>query len=221
VSVLVSCVALALALILGGYAGRLSTAASLRARAQLAADAAALAAVAESGPYGRASHEAVARRFARSNGARLLRCWCEPGATSVQVRVALGDATAEARAVFDPAALAPAPPAVDAGGLHPLLEDALDRLIGAANGSVWLSSGYRSPERQAVLWREALERYGDPERADDWVARPGDSMHQRGLAADLGGDMAMAVRLIDRLHLPLHRPLPNEPWHFELVSARR
>jgi len=220
-SVLVSCAALALALILGGYAGRLSTAASLQARAQLAADAAALAAVAESGPYGRASQEAVARRFARSNGARLLRCWCEPGATWVQVRVALEGVIAEARAVFDPAALAPAPSAVDAGGLDPALEDALGRLIAAADGSVWLVSGYRSPERQAVLWQEALEKYGDPERADDWVARPGDSMHQRGLAVDLGGDLTMAVRLVDRLHLPLHRPLPNEPWHFELSSARR
>ncbi|MBA2273586.1 MAG: D-alanyl-D-alanine carboxypeptidase family protein [Actinobacteria bacterium] len=105
--------------------------------------------------------------------------------------------------------------------MHPLLEDALDRLMRAADGSVWLNSGYRSPERQAVLWQEALEKYGDPERADDWVARPGDSMHQRGLAADLGGDMALAVQLIDRLHLPLHRPLPNEPWHFELISAHR
>ncbi|MDQ3752144.1 MAG: D-alanyl-D-alanine carboxypeptidase family protein [Actinomycetota bacterium] len=230
-SLVVSCAALALALLFGGYGARLSAAASLQARAQLAADAAALAAVAESGPYGRASHEAVARRFASSNGARLLGCWCEPGATSVQVRVALGEATAEARAVLDPAALAPAPGPVGgtgldwlpAGGtgLHPLMEDALERLLAAADGAVWVNSGYRSPERQAELWQAALEKYGDPEVADDWVARPGDSMHGRGLAADLGGDVAMAVRLIDRLQLPLHRPLSNEPWHFELTAGRR
>ncbi len=220
-SVLLTSVTVALALIFGGYASRLSAAATLQARAQLAADAASLAAVAESGPYGGASPEAVARRFARSNGGHLLRCWCEPGATSVQVVVEVGDAVAEARAVLDPAALAPAPTTSGAGGLHPLLESALERLIDAAGGSVWLNSGYRSTERQTELWRQALAKYGSPERADDWVARPGESMHGRGLAVDLGGDIAAAVRLIARLHLPLHRPLPNEPWHFELISARR
>ena len=220
-SVLVASVATALALIFGGYAARLSTAAVIRARVQLAADAAALAAVAESGPNGRASHEEVAGRFARSNGARLVECWCEPGATSVQVRVALGEATAEARAVLDPAALAPAPLGSGAGKLHPRLEQAVDRLIAASGGSVWLNSGYRSPEQQAVLWQEAVARYGDPERADDWVARPGHSMHERGLAVDLGGDLDEAVRLVERLHLPMHRPLPHEPWHFELAAGRR
>ena len=219
-SLLVGSVALALALIFGGYAARLAGIASVKGRAQLAADAAALAAVAESGPYGRASHEAIARRFARSNGARLLRCWCPPGATSVQVRVAIGETTAEARAVLDPAAIAPAMPVAGTGGLHPVLEEAVDRLILASGGSVWVTSGWRSPERQAVLWQEALAKYGDPERADDWVARPGHSMHERGLAVDLGGDSAEAARLVARLHLPMHRPLAHEPWHFELVGGR-
>lgn len=219
-SLLVGSVALALALIFGGYAARLGGIASVQGRAQLAADAAALAAVAESGPYGRAAHEATARRFARSNGARLLRCWCPPGATSVQVRVAIGETTAEARAVLDPAAIAPALPPGGAGGLHPELKAAVDRLILASGGSVWVNSGWRSPERQAVLWQEALAKYGDPERADDWVARPGHSMHERGLAVDLGGDTAEAARLVARLHLPLHRPLPHEPWHFELAGGR-
>ena len=54
----------------------------------------------------------------------------------------------------------------------------------------------------------------------DWVAPPGHSMHERGLAVDLGGDLARAVQLIDELDLPLHRPLANEPWHFELIGSR-
>jgi hypothetical protein len=45
-------------------------------------------------------------------------------------------------------------------------------------------------------------------------------MHQRGLAVDLGGDVDLAVRLIRRLDLPMWRPLPNEPWHFELAGSR-
>jgi hypothetical protein len=65
-----------------------------------------------------------------------------------------------------------------------------------------------------------LERYGDAEAADDWVARPGTSMHERGLAVDLGGDLVLAESLIIELGLPIHSPLPNEPWHFELLGGR-
>jgi hypothetical protein len=70
------------------------------------------------------------------------------------------------------------------------------------------------------LWAEALVKYRDPEVADDWVARPGRSLHEKGLAVDLGGDLELAVSLIARLGLPLHRPLPNEEWHFELTGSR-
>ena len=77
-----------------------------------------------------------------------------------------------------------------------------------------------SRAEQRILWKAALERYGSPDRADDWVARPGTSMHERGLAVDLGGDLSVAVALVDELRLPLRRPLENEPWHFELEGAR-
>jgi hypothetical protein len=89
-----------------------------------------------------------------------------------------------------------------------------------SNGSVWLTSGYRSHEEQAVLWAAALKKYGSAEIADDWVAPPGHSMHERGLAVDLDGDLDAAVALIERLNLPLHWPLANEPWHFELLGSR-
>ena len=45
-------------------------------------------------------------------------------------------------------------------------------------------------------------------------------MHERGLAVDLAGDLDLAIEIIGRLDLPLHRPLPNEPWHFELLGSR-
>jgi hypothetical protein len=41
-------------------------------------------------------------------------------------------------------------------------------------------------------------------------------MHEMGLAVDLGGDLALAERLIERFGLPLASPLSHEPWHFEL-----
>jgi hypothetical protein len=45
-------------------------------------------------------------------------------------------------------------------------------------------------------------------------------MHNLGLAVDLGGDIDLALELIERLDLPLYRPLTNEPWHFELTGSR-
>jgi LAS superfamily LD-carboxypeptidase LdcB len=129
---------------------------------------------------------------------------------------------AEARAVLDPEAIFPAPVPSDASAmdhLHPSLDSAVRRLIQAAAGRLRVVSGFRSTARQTELWDQALARYGSAEAADDWVARPGRSMHERGLAVDLAGDLDLAVELIGRLGLPLHRPLPNEPWHFELLGA--
>jgi hypothetical protein len=193
-----------------------------RGRAQTAADAAALAAAAESGPYGHGDPEGQARRFAEANGARLMRCLCEAGASAMQVKVAVGRAAAEARAVLDPTFLRPvsAAGAVDAGSLDPRLAAAVRRLIAASGDRVRLVSGYRSVAEQTLLWERALKRYGNAQAADNWVAPPGDSMHERGLAVDLGGDLTLAVQLIARYRLPLWRPLSNEPWHFELVGSR-
>ena len=208
VSVLLSCV-------LAAGVGQVGATISERSRAQAAADAAALAAAAESavGGGGDPSHEAA--RFARLNGAVLERCLCEPGATAAQVEVSFGSASARARAAFDPERVLPA--VTDGDGLHPLMTLAVERLLEAANGEVVLVSGARSAEEQASLWSQALQRHGSPEAADDWVARPGSSRHELGLAVDLGGDLELALELIERLGLPLVRPLRHEPWHFELA----
>jgi hypothetical protein len=191
-----------------------------KARAQTAADAAALAASAESGPYGHGEPELQARTFAWVNGARLIECLCDRGATAMQVKVSVGAISAEARAVLDPSLLRPASAAVDARGLNPQLATAVRKLLDASHGAVRLVSGYRSEVQQTALWDQALVRYGSAAAADDWVAPPGASMHERGLAVDLGGDLQLAASLIARLHLPMWRPLPNEPWHFELVGSR-
>lgn len=213
-------VGVVLAVLFAGFVRDLGVTSSLRAQAQLAADAAALAAVAESAPYGGGRRRQQAAAYARKNGARLLHCSCPDASTASEVTVAVSDVVAEARAVLDPEALLPASVAFDSGGLNPFLADAVRRLIDASRGRIRLISGYRSSEAQSVLWERALERYGSSDRADDWVAPPGHSMHQRGLAVDLGGDLAMAVRLIKELELPMWRPLHNEPWHFELVGSR-
>ena len=214
-TILVAGVSVLLALVLSGFVVSVGGVAADRARAQLAADAAALAAVAESATYGHGDPETAARDFARINGARLVNCLCAAGATASQVTVAVGDVEARARAVFDPSRVAPV---ASAEGMHPVLASSLERLLAAADGVVSVVSGHRSSAEQASLWAEALETYGTAEAADDWVAKPGTSMHELGLAVDLGGDVERAARIVAELGLPLHRPLPNEPWHFELIS---
>jgi len=191
-----------------------------RARAQLGADAAALAAIAESGPYGGGDPQVAAAEYARMNGARLLSCICPRGATAMQVEAAVGDVTASARAVIEPDLLRPAEGVSGATGMHPLLKASVEKLIAASGGAIQVVSGYRSTHEQQALWTDALQRYGSAEVADDWVAPPGHSMHEKGLAVDLGGDLALAARLVVELDLPLHRPLPHEPHHFELVGSR-
>jgi LAS superfamily LD-carboxypeptidase LdcB len=220
VSATLFAVVCALIVALASFITDLAHAAATKARVQTAADAAALAAVAESTPYGRDLQEQIARRYAEANGAHLVSCMCADGATAVQVTAAIGGATASARAVVDPTAFAPAATGVGVDGLNPELSAAVDALIKASSGRVYLVSGLRSSDRQAALWAEALKRYGSPEIADNWVAPPGHSMHERGLAVDLGGDLSLALKLIGQLDLALWRPMSWEPWHFELTGSR-
>jgi hypothetical protein len=175
--------------------------------------------MAESAPYGSGDVVGEARAFAVANGATLIECICDPGATAVQVAVSVEGVSAQARAVLDPTLLMPGISAFDARGLDPALELAVRELIDEGRGRVRMVSGWRSYDQQVALWRAALERYGDPEVADDWVARPGTSMHEKGLAVDLGGDLDLALALIGDLGLPLVRTLPDEPWHFELSES--
>ena len=47
-------------------------------------------------------------------------------------------------------------------------------------------SGFRTAAYQDLLFRKAVAKYGSEENAVRWVARPGQSEHQTGLAIDLG-----------------------------------
>jgi hypothetical protein len=213
-------ISLILTVMFAGGIAQVGDAATADARAQLVADATALAAVAELGPGGSGLPETFARRYAEMNGGDVVTCVCRTGGRAVQVTIEVQGASATARAEIDPSLIFPANLVGSLEGLAPEMATAVTSLVSAGDGNVRVVSGYRSSEEQQRLWAAALATYGDPERADDWVARPGGSMHERGLAVDLGGDLLLAGRLVRSLHLPLAQPLPNEPWHFELVGAR-
>lgn len=88
--------------------------------------------------------------------------------------------------------------------------------------SLRVSSGYRSPERQAQLYQEALAKYGSEAEARRWVAPPGNSQHNHGNAADLKFLSPAAKEWVHRnaSQFGLSFPLNNEDWHIELAGAR-
>ena len=92
----------------------------------------------------------------------------------------------------------------------------------AASQNITIVSGYRSNDTQEVLWQAALTKYGDAADARKWVAPPGNSMHNKGLAVDLGFPSGNAGR--DWAHnnvgtFNLTFRLSNEPWHVEPSTA--
>lgn len=112
---------------------------------------------------------------------------------------------------------------MDNGGLtHAVFQKALDKMLAASGGKTSVKSGTRTPERQAQLWQAALKKYGSPEAARKWVAPPGHSNHERGLAADLAYADA-ATKAWAHAHAKefgLTFPLMNEDWHIEPLGAR-
>lgn len=112
-------------------------------------------------------------------------------------------------------------------GLYGLLQ-AADQELG---GGLQVYSGYRSPELQATLYENALQKYGSPEAARKWVAPPGRSKHNSGQAADLKYNGTRIDKLPEdhpaRAWLSenvgrfgLAQPMDWEPWQVEVAGAR-
>lgn len=179
--------------------GRLGSQVALAARVSAAADAAALAGAAEG--------EEAARALAEANGAELV-AWRDEG-DEVQVEVALGGATARARAAASPGtALDAAGAPGSANGLRPEVLAALARAEAALGEAVPISSGWRSPAQQQALW--------DARASNPYpVARPGTSNHERGLAVDVPRAFTPRLAAVGP-EVGLCQPLPRtDPVHFE------
>lgn len=99
-------------------------------------------------------------------------------------------------------------------------------------------SGFRENERQAELFRRAVRRHGSQRKAARWVAPPGYSHHEAGLAVDLGDESAPGcdARSCFRKTLaykwlrkngarfgfslnPTKSSRPREPWHWRYQVA--
>lgn len=88
--------------------------------------------------------------------------------------------------------------------------------------AVRVTSAFRSVEQQAKLWAQALEKYGSAAEARKWVAPPGSSNHNFGLAADLKfGSPAVQQWFHQQAgRFGMGFPMGWEPWHIEPANAK-
>jgi zinc D-Ala-D-Ala carboxypeptidase len=81
---------------------------------------------------------------------------------------------------------------------------------------LFVDSGWRSPEYQEQLRREAVSKYGSEEEAARWVATADTSAHVSGDAVDIGHADATAWLSEHGAEYGLCQIYSNEPWHYEL-----
>ncbi|HKI23247.1 MAG TPA: M15 family metallopeptidase [Gaiellaceae bacterium] len=80
----------------------------------------------------------------------------------------------------------------------------------------YVDSGWRSPEYQNRLLREAVSEYGSEKEAARWVATPDTSAHVSGDAVDIEQFDATAWLSEHGAEYGLCQVYGNEPWHYEL-----
>lgn len=103
--------------------------------------------------------------------------------------------------------------------LGPDLLDALRRAATDAAGDeveFMVNGGWRSPEYQRQLFREAISHYGSESGAARWVATPDTSAHVSGRAVDIGPAEARRWLVEHGAAHGLCQVYRNEPWHYEL-----
>jgi hypothetical protein len=97
------------------------------------------------------------------------------------------------------------------GALRQAAADAADDGV-----EFFVNSGWRSPEYQEQLRREAVSEYGSEEEAARWVATADKSLHVSGDAVDIGPSDATAWLSEHGAEYGLCQIYSNEPWHYEL-----
>lgn len=120
-------------------------------------------------------------------------------------------------------------------GLNPDYASRIAQLVQAADAelgprALTITSAYRSPELQAKLFADAVAKYGSPELARKWVAPPGRSKHNSGMAVDFANAQGSLLRdpksreaqwiAQNASRFGLSVPMSWEPWQVELAGAR-
>jgi len=97
------------------------------------------------------------------------------------------------------------------GALRQAATDAADDGV-----EFYVTSGWRSPEYQNQLLREAVSTYGSEEEAAQWVATADTSPHVSGDAVDIRPFDATAWLSEHGAKYGLCQIYRNESWHYEL-----
>jgi D-alanyl-D-alanine dipeptidase len=97
------------------------------------------------------------------------------------------------------------------GALRQAATDAADDGV-----ELYVTSGWRPPEYQNQLLREAVSKYGSEDAAARWVATAATSPHVSGDAVDIGHSDATAWLSKHGAEYGLCQIYRNEPWHYEL-----
>ncbi|KAB2340666.1 M15 family metallopeptidase [Actinomadura rudentiformis] len=117
--------------------------------------------------------------------------------------------------VFDDAI--PAVANLDPGLLKALRQAAT---AAAADGvEFYVNGGWRSPEYQNQLLRQAVSKYASEDEAARWVATAATSPHVSGNAVDIGRSDATAWLSEHGAEYGLCQIYRNEPWHYELRTS--
>jgi hypothetical protein len=106
------------------------------------------------------------------------------------------------------------------GQLAEPLKSRIAALLARTGDAVWIVSGFRSNQEQIALRRAHCgttfyDIYQRPSsQCSPPTAIPGRSQHEKGLAVDLGGNLALAAK--EGTALGLDRPVKGEAWHFQV-----
>lgn len=120
-------------------------------------------------------------------------------------------------------------------GLNPEYAARVAQMLQAADAelgprALTITSAYRSPELQAELFRAAVQKYGSEAAARKWVAPPGKSRHNFGMAVDFADPNGGLLRdpnspqarwiAQNAARFGLAVPMSWEPWQVELAGDR-
>ena len=137
----------------------------------------------------------------------------EPSSSTGAALVDADSAVPDGTTVFDDEGV-PGVARLDPALLGALRRAAADAWVDGVEFVV--TSGWRSPQHQERLLREAVSKYGSDAEAARWVATPETSPHVTGDAVDIGPSDAAAWLSRHGAEYGLCQIYGNEPWHYEL-----
>lgn len=104
--------------------------------------------------------------------------------------------------------------------IDPILAGRLAAVSKAKGKKTELTQGYRTPEKQAKLYKMYLEYKRTGKGEIKLAAKPGTSKHEYGLAVDTSSQPLRGMNNAELKPYGLHKPINSEPWHVEPIETK-